>query len=663
MVLAVEVEDLGIAAGPQDRYAQAHEGLVLMDFAGARPRVEALDPALLPALYLAWRSGAAETSHAVHGGLRERGDEPRVRAGMARLAGHARAAAQRPARRRPRRLRRARSTPRSTSARPCSTSIRATRRWCTPPAPRVRARTTRARAARSSVPCLLTASSPWRARCARWTARSSRRASAPRNRLALSHGDRPKGSSPCQSQALTTFSRPSTRRSTASRPGPSASCPSSRWASSCWQVWNEFLHWSDIAVFGILYVLTGFGVTVGFHRLFTHRSFATKRWLRGVLAVLRLGGHRGTGHLVGGRPSQAPRVRRPAGRPAQPARRSRRRLARRAARPGARAHGLALPAHPARIAQALRARPARRPGRELRRSHFLVWAIGGLGAAFGLGWLIGGTLTAALTGLLWGGAVRLLVLHHVTFSINSLCHFFGRQRFETGDESRNLAWLSLLSFGEAWHNNHHAFPTSAAHGMRWYELDTSSLLIRGLETRRPRVGRRTHRSGPPAEEAAGRDRVAVGLRKDRSPAQRAGARRSPSVRSASPSGTAPRCRRRPPGRASRCARRAPLAHALYAPGQLGLGRAYVSGELEVDDIDATIALLQTWKPPALDRAAKAAPGAGRCARDGPRAPAAAARSQSSCPRGAGTRSRATGARCATTTTSRRSSSRSSSTSR
>jgi stearoyl-CoA desaturase (delta-9 desaturase) len=112
---------------------------------------------------------------------------------------------------------------------------------------------------------------------------------------------------------------------------------------------------------------------------------------------------------------------------------------------------------------------------------FLVWALGGLGAAFGLGWLIGGTFTAALTGLLWGGAVRLLVLHHVTFSINSLCHYFGRRRFETGDESRNLAWLSLLSFGEAWHNNHHAFPTSAAHGMRWYEIDTSSLVIRGLE--------------------------------------------------------------------------------------------------------------------------------------------------------------------------------------
>jgi len=93
MVLAVEVEDLGIAAGPQDRYAQAHEGLLLMDFAGARARVERLDPALLPPLYLAWRSGAAEASHAVHGGLRDRAREPDVRDGMQRLAGHARAAA------------------------------------------------------------------------------------------------------------------------------------------------------------------------------------------------------------------------------------------------------------------------------------------------------------------------------------------------------------------------------------------------------------------------------------------------------------------------------------------------------------------------------------------------------------------------------------------
>jgi glucuronokinase len=92
MVLAVEVEDLGIAAGPQDRYAQAHEGLVLMDFGAARPRVERLDVALLPPLYLAWRTDAGQTSHAVHGGLRERAGQAAVRTAMTRLAAHAHAA-------------------------------------------------------------------------------------------------------------------------------------------------------------------------------------------------------------------------------------------------------------------------------------------------------------------------------------------------------------------------------------------------------------------------------------------------------------------------------------------------------------------------------------------------------------------------------------------
>jgi stearoyl-CoA desaturase (delta-9 desaturase) len=75
----------------------------------------------------------------------------------------------------------------------------------------------------------------------------------------------------------------------------------------------------------------------------------------------------------------------------------------------------------------------------------------------------------------------MLLLHHVTYSINSLCHFFGRRHYDTSDESRNLAWLAPLSFGEAWHNNHHAFPTSAAHGLRWYQFDISALVIRAAE--------------------------------------------------------------------------------------------------------------------------------------------------------------------------------------
>ena len=80
-----------------------------------------------------------------------------------------------------------------------------------------------------------------------------------------------------------------------------------------------------------------------------------------------------------------------------------------------------------------------------------------------------------------GRGVRIFVLHHVTYSINSICHVFGRRKFQTKDESRNVFWLSLFSFGESWHNNHHAFPTSARHGLGRWQVDLSALVIRGLE--------------------------------------------------------------------------------------------------------------------------------------------------------------------------------------
>jgi stearoyl-CoA desaturase (delta-9 desaturase) len=79
--------------------------------------------------------------------------------------------------------------------------------------------------------------------------------------------------------------------------------------------------------------------------------------------------------------------------------------------------------------------------------------------------------------MLWAGLVRIFLVHHITWSINSICHFFGARRFETGDFSTNVFWLALPSLGEAWHHNHHAFPRSAFHGLRWYELDPSGWLI------------------------------------------------------------------------------------------------------------------------------------------------------------------------------------------
>jgi stearoyl-CoA desaturase (delta-9 desaturase) len=248
-----------------------------------------------------------------------------------------------------------------------------------------------------------------------------------------------------------------------------------------WQLWEKALHWSDLLIFGLFYLLCGLGVTVGFHRLFTHRSFATTRWLRFTFAVLGSAAIEGPviswvadhrkHHAFSDLPGDphSPHVDHGDG-------------LRGALRGLAHAHLGWLFLHTQRGAKRryapdLLADPV---VRFVDRT-FVLWTVAGLGAAFGLGVAIGGSITAGLTGLLWGGAVRILVLHHMTYSINSLCHFFGRRRFETGDESRNLMWLALPTFGESWHNNHHAFPTSASHGLRRWELDISSLVIRGLE--------------------------------------------------------------------------------------------------------------------------------------------------------------------------------------
>jgi stearoyl-CoA desaturase (Delta-9 desaturase) len=249
----------------------------------------------------------------------------------------------------------------------------------------------------------------------------------------------------------------------------------------CWQVWNDLLHWSDVAVFGIMYLATAFGVTVGFHRLFTHRSFQTSPALRGIFGALGsmaiegpviswVADHR-KHHAFSDQEGDphSPHVGHDGGW--------------RGALAGlSHAHVGWLFIHTQRGARDRYAPDLLKdPVLTFVDRTFVYWALGGLAAAFALGYALGGTLDAALTGLLWGGAVRMLVVHHVTYSINSLCHFFGRRDYETDDESRNLRWLAPLSLGESWHNNHHAFPTSAFHGLRWHELDLSGLLIRMLE--------------------------------------------------------------------------------------------------------------------------------------------------------------------------------------
>jgi stearoyl-CoA desaturase (delta-9 desaturase) len=248
-----------------------------------------------------------------------------------------------------------------------------------------------------------------------------------------------------------------------------------------WQLWHHGLELRDVAIFLLMYVATGLGVTVGVHRLLTHRSFKTSAPLRGLLAVLGtmsvegpviswVADHR-KHHAYTDRVGDphSPHVDHGGG-------------WRGALRGLAHAHVGWLFDHQQRGARERFAPDLiADPVVAFVDRTFVLWSLVGLAIPFGLGALLGGSVDAGLEGMLWGGAVRIFVLHHVTYSINSLCHFFGSRRFDTDDHSRNLLWLAPLSFGEAWHNNHHAFPTSAFHGMSRREIDLSGIVIAGLE--------------------------------------------------------------------------------------------------------------------------------------------------------------------------------------
>ena len=283
-----------------------------------------------------------------------------------------------------------------------------------------------------------------------------------------------------------------------------------------WQAWNSLLHWHDVAVFLILYLSTGFGITVGFHRLLHAPQLQDARrgsgrpwqpWAR----------WRSRGTSFPGSPTiEAPRVLRRGGRPAQPPRGSRRRLARRAARALARPWGW-LFEHTQRGKRERYAPDLLKdPDIAFIDRTFIWWAIGGIVVAFPLGMLLGGgSVEAGLTGLLWGGFIRILVLHHMTYSINSLCHFFGRRRFETEDHSRNLLWLSVPTLRRVVAQQpprvpHVGIPRPALVGARPLcagDPDDGEA--------RPRLGRGPDRSGPPGSarrpaEAPGPDRPRAG---------------------------------------------------------------------------------------------------------------------------------------------------------
>ena len=111
---------------------------------------------------------------------------------------------------------------------------------------------------------------------------------------------------------------------------------------------------------------------------------------------------------------------------------------------------------------------------------FVFWSALGLFIPFVLGYWWTGSLHGAFTAFLWGGLVRVCLVHHVTWSVNSICHTFGSQDYHTKDESRNNLLVGLFALGEGWHNNHHAFTNSPFHGQEWWQVDISGYFIRAL---------------------------------------------------------------------------------------------------------------------------------------------------------------------------------------
>jgi stearoyl-CoA desaturase (Delta-9 desaturase) len=249
-------------------------------------------------------------------------------------------------------------------------------------------------------------------------------------------------------------------------------------------LWNSVVSTRDLAILAVMYVLTALGVTVGFHRMLTHRSFQAPKPVEYAFAALGsmavqgpvmawVADHRKHhAHADHDGDPHSPHVGHGDG-------------------VGGVFRGL-WHAHVGwLLSEQGQASPRKYTpdlledrGMRIINRRFPVFVLLSLALPALAGWaLSGGSLAGAATGLLWGGLVRIFFVHHVTWSVNSVCHFLGTRRFETDDHSTNVAWLSLLSFGESWHHNHHAFPRSASHGLRRWEsaLDPSALVIKTME--------------------------------------------------------------------------------------------------------------------------------------------------------------------------------------
>ena len=245
--------------------------------------------------------------------------------------------------------------------------------------------------------------------------------------------------------------------------------------------WNQIVTPADLVILLVMYLITGLAITVGFHRLLTHRSFQTYKPVEYAFAILGsmsvqgpvitwVADHR-KHHAHTDRPGDphSPHVGHGDGVKGVFA--------------GLwHAHiGWSMSEHGRADEQRYARDLYEDPGMQFISRHFLWFLLLSLAIPTLAGYLVSGTVAGAATGLLWGGLVRIFFVHHITWSINSVCHFLGTRRFDVDDESRNVFWLALPSFGEAWHHNHHAFPRSAKHGLKRWELDPSAWVITAME--------------------------------------------------------------------------------------------------------------------------------------------------------------------------------------
>jgi stearoyl-CoA desaturase (delta-9 desaturase) len=246
-------------------------------------------------------------------------------------------------------------------------------------------------------------------------------------------------------------------------------------------LWGVAFHWLDLWLLVGFYVVCAFGTTIGFHRFFTHKGFECGRALKATFAILGCSTMQGpiTQWVTDHRKHHA--LSDQEGDPHSP-------------HVG---HGDGwfgalrgfVHAHVGWMFSNLGMEQGRDYGKDLYDDRlvrlidrlYLVWVAVGFAIPFAIGWGVGGTVSRGLEAMVWGGPVRVFLFQHATFSVNSICHMFGRKDYAARDESRNNWLVALLVFGEGWHNNHHAFPSSARHGLGRFQIDVSWWVIHGLE--------------------------------------------------------------------------------------------------------------------------------------------------------------------------------------